>query len=101
MSDRPFRILLVEDNAADTWLLRKALQNAALNFELIQIEDGAEALAFVRGEGEYAGSVTPDLAVVDLNLPKNDGVEVLEALRKSKSFSNVPVVIVTSSTSRA
>ena len=92
-------IVLVEDNPADVYLFRMALRNAGLDFELIVIEDGAEALAFARGEGKYAGAGTPDLAVLDLNLPKNGGVEVLKALRHNPHFSNVPIVVASSSAS--
>ena len=97
--DEPVRILLVEDNTADVYLFRKALLGAELNFELTVIEDGGRAIAFVRGEGEYAGSPVPDLVVLDLSLPKNDGIQVLEAIRATKRFANVPVVITSSSPS--
>jgi CheY-like chemotaxis protein len=97
--DEPVRILVVEDNTADVYLLRKALLGAGLNFELTVIEDGGRAIAFVGGEGEYAGSPVPDLVVLDLNLPKNDGIQVLEAIRATKRFSNVPVVVTSSSPS--
>jgi len=93
------RILLVEDNAGDIYLFRKALESAELNFELIVIEDGAEALAFARQEGKYAGSPVPDLALLDLNLPKNEGIEVLRAMRHSSHLSKVPVVITSASAS--
>lgn len=97
MSDKVFRILLLEDNAADVYLFRKALENAELNFELTLIEDGAEALTFVLGEGKYAGRQVPDLAVLDLNVPKNEGTEVLAAIRRTADFSHVPVVVTSSS----
>jgi CheY-like chemotaxis protein len=93
------RILLVEDNAADVYLFRKALERADLNFELIVIEDGAEALAFARQDGPSAANPPPDLAVLDLNLPKNEGVEVLKAMRDNPRLANVPVVITSSSAS--
>jgi len=93
-----FRILLVEDNAADTYLLRRALKDAGLNVELTVIEDGAEALAFVRHEGKYAARPIPDLAVLDLNLPKLGGATVLEAIRQNTDLCHVPVAIMTSST---
>lgn len=99
MSDRAFRILLVEDNAADAYLFRKALEHAKLIFEMTVITDGGEALAFVRREGKYAESALPDLAVVDLNLPKNDGAQVLEAIRENEHLSRIPVVITSSSAS--
>jgi chemotaxis family two-component system response regulator Rcp1 len=99
MKDDLVRILLVEDNAADVYLFRKALLRAELTFELMVIEDGAGAMAFVRGEGKYAGNPVPDLAVLDLSMPKNDGIQVLEAIREAKRFANMPVVVTSSSPS--
>jgi CheY-like chemotaxis protein len=93
------QILLVEDNAADVYLLRKAIAAANFEVELTVIEDGAEALAFVRAEGKYAARGVPDLAVLDLNLPKNEGTAVLTAIRQTKDVANVPVVITSSSPS--
>jgi CheY-like chemotaxis protein len=97
MSDRPVRILLVEDNEGDVYLFRKALADAGFNFELMVIEDGGRAMAFIRGEGEYSGRPIPDLAVLDLSLPKNDGIQVLEAIRSDERFANMPVVVTSSS----
>lgn len=94
--NRAFRILLVEDNPGDVYLLRRALKDAELNAELTVIDDGAEALAFARGQGKYAAVSVPDLAVLDLNLPKNDGAAVLEAMRQNQRLSHVPVAIMTS-----
>lgn len=93
------RILLVEDNAADVHLFRLALRHAELTCDLTVIEDGAEALSFAKRQGKYSTSPTPDLAVLDLNLPKADGVEVLDAMRATSEFSGVPVVILSSSSS--
>jgi CheY-like chemotaxis protein len=101
MRAEPFRILLVEDNDADVYLFGKALEDAGVNYELIEIDDGAEALAFVRGEGDFREAQRPDIAVLDMNLPKNEGMEVLEALRMSKDLSKLPVVVMTSSASPA
>lgn len=97
MTDRPFRILLVEANEADVYLFRKALAEAGLNFELTVIGDGGQAVAFVRGEGEHSGRPVPDLAVLDLSLPKNDGIQVLEAIRADERFADMPVVVTSSS----
>ena len=94
---RRFHILLVEDNPADIYLFRQALTDAGLNFELAVIENGADALAFARREGQYATNSAPDLAVLDLNLPKVGGASVLEAMRQSKDLERVPVFIMTSS----
>lgn len=96
-----FLILLVEDNSADVYLVRKALEHEGSKFQLILMPDGAEALAFIRREDPYSERPVPDVAVLDLNLPKNEGAEVLETLRKSKDLSNVPVVIMTSTASVA
>lgn len=97
MMGEVFRILLVEDNEADVYLFRKALQSVGLEFELIVMEDGGKAIEFVRGEGEHAGRGIPDLAVIDLSLPKNDGVQVLEAIRADECFAGMPVVVTSSS----
>ncbi len=99
MTGSPFRILLVEDNAADVYLFRKALQNAELHFELTVIGDGARAIEYARGEGEHEGKPVPDLTAIDLNLPKNDGIEVLEAIRAVERFADMPVVVISSSAS--
>lgn len=90
------RILLVEDNLADICLLRLALKDAGLDVELTVLHDGAEALAFVKRQGKYANAARPDLVVLDFNLPKNSGSEVLAALRSSEHMRNVPAVVMTS-----
>ncbi len=97
--DRKIQILLVEDNPADVDLLRRALRSAGLDCELTVIEDGAEALAFVRQKEKEAGGPGSDLVVLDINLPKNGGLEILEAMRASRVFADVPVAILTSSSS--
>jgi len=99
MSRELFHILLVEDNAADVYLFRKALEEADVNFELTVIADGAEALEFVRREAKFAERPIPHLALVDLNLPKHDGIELLEAIRQNQDFSDVAVVVISSSAS--
>jgi chemotaxis family two-component system response regulator Rcp1 len=93
------KILVVEDNPADVELLRWALQDAELDCELIVLDDGGEGLAFAQQRGKYAGSTPPDLAILDLNLPKNDGIEILEALRANPMFADTPVAILSSSSS--
>ena len=95
---RKSHILLVEDNPADVGLLRLALKGAQVDCELTVLEDGAEALAFIRHHRNPDASV-PDLAVLDLNLPKNGGLEVLEAIRANPAFSAVAVAILSSSSS--
>src|SRR5438045_6674466 len=93
----PVRILLVEDNDADVYLFRKAFATAELKFELVVIDDGERAMQFIRNKGKYAGSPVPDLAIIDLSLPKNDGIQVVEAIRAAERFADMPVVVASSS----
>ncbi len=93
------RIFLVEDNPGDIHLLRMALRAACLNCELTVVSDGREALDFVQQRGKYASTAAPDLAILDLNLPKNDGLEILEAMRANAAFLKVPVAVLSSSSS--
>lgn len=99
MSRSGFRILLVEDSDADAYLFRKALEQAGVDVEWTVIDDGAEGIAFARREKQYADSPCPDLVLLDLNLPKNSGMEVLRAMRQSAHLAKVPVVIMSSSAS--
>jgi CheY-like chemotaxis protein len=96
---RPFHILVVEDNPGDIHLLRVALEQAEVECVLTIASDGREALDFVRQRGKYEGLSVPDLMVLDLNLPKNDGLEILDAMRATEVFSAVPVVVLSSSSS--
>ncbi len=96
---RKRRILLVEDNPADVNLIRHALKEADLDCELSVLEDGAQALALIRQADLTAGATIPDLAVLDLNLPKHGGLEVLAAIRASRAFARMPVAILSSSSS--
>ena len=99
MSTRPFQILLVEDSDADVYLFHKALENAGVDVQWTIIDDGAEAIAFARREAKYADSPRPDLVLLDLNLPKNNGTEVLRAIRETPYLDRVPVIIMSSSAS--
>jgi CheY-like chemotaxis protein len=89
------QIFVVEDNPGDVMLLKMALENAEVDCELTVMGDGGEALAYV----QHLGTQAPDLVLLDLNLPKNDGIEILSVLRRNPSFGEVPVVILTSSSS--
>ncbi len=93
------RILLVEDNPGDVELFRLALKKARLDCELTVLDDGADALALVRQQGKYIDVPVPDLVVLDLNVPKYDGVEILEAMRANPAFGDVRVTILSSSSS--
>ncbi|MEP7353182.1 MAG: response regulator [Acidobacteriota bacterium] len=92
-----FRILVVDDNEADVYLLRQALKKAGVNCELTIIEDGSEGLAFSSGQGKYSGGPIHDLAVIDLNLPMHGGDDILKRMRENQHLEHVPVVIWTSS----
>jgi len=91
------RILVVEDNPADVDLLRRAFAHAGLDCDLTVIDDGEEALAFIHQSGVYAGAPAPDLAIVDVNLPKHDGLEIVQEMRASPLYRGTPVMILTSS----
>jgi two-component system, chemotaxis family, response regulator Rcp1 len=92
-------ILLVEDNAGDVRLTREALREADLAVELTAVPDGEQALAFLRNEGEHAGATRPDLILLDLNLPKKNGLEVLEEIRHDPALRTTPVIMLTTSSS--
>ncbi len=93
----PIEILLVEDNPADVRLTREALKEEKLTNNLSVVSDGIEAMAFLRREGPYAGARRPDLILLDLNLPRKDGREVLEEVKSDPDFKVIPVVVLTSS----
>jgi len=95
------QILLVEDSAGDVSLTREALRDAKVHNELHVVGDGIEALAYLRGEGKYVGAATPDLVLLDLNLPRKDGREVLEEMKADDDLKRIPVVVLTTSSSEA
>ncbi|MEX2376069.1 MAG: response regulator [Dehalococcoidia bacterium] len=90
-------ILLVEDNPGDVRLTREALKDAKVRNNLHVVDDGVKALAFLRREGEYASAVRPDLILLDLNLPRMSGREVLQEIKSDPQLLKIPVVILTSS----
>jgi chemotaxis family two-component system response regulator Rcp1 len=90
-------ILLVEDNPGDVRLTREALKDGKIINKLHVAEDGVEALAFLRREGKYHNAVRPELILLDLNLPKKDGREVLAEIKADVALKRIPVVILTSS----
>lgn len=97
MDQRPIEILLVEDNAPDVRLTIEALREGRVRNELHVVRDGASALAFVRGEPPYQDAPRPDLILLDLNLPKIGGLEVLRQLKSDSRFRSIPVVVLTTS----
>ena len=94
---KPIEILLVEDNSGDARLAREALRDAKVRNNLTWISDGSEALAFLRREGKYQRAARPDLILLDLNLPRKDGREVLTEIKADEKFKRIPVVILTTS----
>ena len=94
---RPIEVLLVEDNPGDVRLTREALREGKVRNNLHVASDGVEALAFLRREGERAGVPRPDLILLDLNLPRKSGREVLEEIKADPALRSIPVVILSSS----
>jgi CheY-like chemotaxis protein len=95
--ERQIEILLVEDDPGDVMMTREAFHDYKLRNELHVVSDGAEALAFLRQEGEYAGRPRPDLVLLDLNLPRMDGRQVLEVIKSDPELASIPVVVLTTS----
>jgi len=93
----PIEILLVDDNPGDVDLARNALENSKIRNILHAVSNGEEAMAFLRCQGEYANASRPDLVLLDLNLPRKDGREVLAEIKSDDDLKRIPVVIMTSS----
>jgi chemotaxis family two-component system response regulator Rcp1 len=94
---RPIEILLVEDNPGDVRLTKEALKDGKIANNLSVVKDGAEAMLYLRKEDGYANAISPDLILLDLNLPKKNGQEVLVAIKSDKNLKFIPVIILTSS----
>ena len=94
------RILVIEDNDSDVFLLERALEKQDLRFELVHLPDGDEALAFIRRQGVWAGAAVPDLILMDLNLSKYTGEDILREIRAAMHLVGVPVCAWSSSQSR-
>ena len=91
------RILVIEDNRSDVFLLDRALKKQEFRFELVHLLNGNEALAFIRRQGAYAGAAIPDLILVDLNLSKYTGEDILREIRSASHLGGVPVCVWSSS----
>lgn len=96
-SSTPVEILLVEDNPGDVRLTREALKEGKVRNNLSVVDDGVKALAFLRREGEFEQAPRPDLILLDLNLPRMSGREVLAEVKSDPELRSIPVVILTSS----
>lgn len=93
----PIQILLVEDNPADARLAVEALKDSKVHNNLHHVEDGVEAIRFVRRQQEFAHAPRPDLILLDLNLPRKDGREVLAEIKEDPKLRHIPVVVLTAS----
>ena len=94
-----FEVLLLEDSPGDVRLTRKAFKDAKVHINLSVAPDGVEAMAFLRREGKHAGVPRPDLILLDLNLPRKSGREVLEEIKGDPTLMSIPVVVLTTSMS--
>lgn len=97
MNNRAADILLIEDSLADIDLVREGLEESKLTNNLSVVRDGVEAMAFLHREGQYADAPRPDLILLDLNMPKKDGREVLTEIKTDDNLKTIPVVIMTTS----
>jgi two-component system, chemotaxis family, response regulator Rcp1 len=98
---KAIEVLLVEDSPGDVRLTREALKTAKVLINLYVASDGTEAMAFLKREGGHTNAPRPDLILLDLNLPKKDGREVLGEIKESPALKSIPVVILTTSASEA
>jgi len=97
VSGRPIEILFVEDNPGDVRLTQEALREAKMRVNVRVVWDGEEAIEYLRKEGQYADALRPDLILLDLNLPKKSGREVLAEIKADRDLRSIPVVVLTSS----
>jgi len=95
----PVHILLIEDNPGDVRLLQETLRDGKVINQLAAVSDGVEALDFLRRKGRFADAVRPDVILLDLNLPRKDGREVLAEIKGDPELKRIPVVVITSSKS--
>ena|SRR5262245_24539559 len=93
----PIEILLVEDNPGDVRLTREALKDGKIHVRLTAVADGEEAMSYLRRQGSHANAVRPDLILLDLNLPRKSGREVLAEIKSDLSLRRIPIVVLTSS----
>ncbi|WP_370684498.1 response regulator [Nostoc sp. KVJ20] len=93
----PIEVLLVEDNPGDAQLTRIALEDSKISIHLNVVEDGVEAMAFLRKQDKYAKVPHPDIILLDLNLPRKDGREVLAEIKGDENLKRIPVVVLTTS----
>lgn len=93
----PIEVLLVEDDPGDVLMTREALADHKVNNRLNVVSDGEEAIAYLRRQGRFSDAVRPDLVLLDLNLPRRDGREVLAEIKNDEDLHQIPVVVLTTS----
>lgn len=98
--NRTVNILLVEDNPADVLLTMEALKEGDISHELNVVNDGAEAIAYLRRKGKFTDAVLPDIILLDINLPKKNGFEVLAEIKEDSRLKSIPVIILTTSSAK-
>ena len=96
---KPIHILLVEDNEGDIFLVTEALEEGKIVNKVSVIKDGKEAIDFLEKKGKYQNAERPDLILLDINLPKKNGFEVLEHIKSQKNLKQIPVIMLTTSSS--
>lgn len=97
MIKRPIEILLVEDSAADAWLIRECLKQGSIPKNINVVNNGEEAMSFLRRRGAYEKAPRPDLVLLDLNLPRRDGLEVLRDIKSDVALRTITVIVLTTS----
>jgi two-component system, chemotaxis family, response regulator Rcp1 len=96
---RTYRILMVEDNPADVVIVREILKDSATSYEISVVDSGENALPFLRKQGNYSSANRPDLVLLDINLPKKSGHEILGEIKRDSDLKAIPVVMFSSSSS--
>jgi two-component system, chemotaxis family, response regulator Rcp1 len=96
-TDASKTILLIEDNRGDIRLIQEALKNTTIRCQVAIARDGMEAMNYLRQDGEFADAVRPDLILLDLNMPKKDGREVLAEIKADPALKHIPVIVLTTS----
>lgn len=97
MMSKPIEILLIEDSRGDIGLIEEVFEEAKIRNNLYVAEDGEEAIQFLNKKGHYADVPRPDIILLDLNLPKKDGREVLDEVKRDETLRNIPIVVLTTS----
>lgn len=96
---KPIEILLVEDNYADVRLIEEAFNECEIKINLNYVMDGEQAIKYINKEEQYSNSLTPNLILLDLNLPKKSGLEVLKETKSNEKLKEIPIIILSTSTS--